>query len=90
MTFCNKPGTKTGWSEVPEKTFKNQQDESVNWIEGKRVQSEALARDSGSDFIKLKRESCREVHVLERLVEGEQCCLSRGPHSYDFLEGTRR
>lgn len=58
--------------EVPEKLFKNQQDESVNWIEGKRVQSEVSSLgDSGSDFIKRKRESCREVHVLERLGGGE-------------------
>ena len=37
-----------------------------------RVQSEVSSLgDSGSDFIKRERESCREVHVLQRRSGGE-------------------
>ena len=72
MIFYNKSGTKTGWSGSSRKIFKNQQEESINWIEGMRVQSEVSSLgDSGSDFIKRERESCREVHVLQRCSGGE-------------------
>lgn len=70
--------------EVPEeKLFKNQQDESVNWIEGEEGAIKFLAWET-VEVISLAKERIlqRGSCFGETRWRGEQCCLSRGPHSY--------